>query len=414
MHLLIIGHTAHYRRDGRIYGWGPTVKEINWLARAFDKVTHVASFYPGPTPKSALPYDTDKVRFVGVPPAGGRTWREKARVILYAPKHILAILRNLGGADVIHVRCPGSLGMYGIIVLFFVGRKLRWVKYGGNWVEPGIAPISFAFQRWWLRQGLSRGPVTVNGKWENQPNHVFSFLNPSMTLEDTQVARDQALDKRMEKPVHFVFAGRTATAKGLGRSLEIVKGVTQYSGDVHFDILGDGPERRKFEQMTSELGLTEKVTFRGWVPHDQIPDYLAKSHFMLLPSDTEGWPKVLSEAMSYGVVPVASNVSAIPQILDQTKAGLALPADDVDGAIRAIVDMMKDPPKWKKMSLAGIEAAPHFTYERYLTVLDDMFNSAYGHSPLRQDVVMELRQRMEAVQNGPSLGRQQKGLSGVA
>jgi glycosyltransferase involved in cell wall biosynthesis len=399
MHLLIIGHTAHYRRDGRIVGWGPTVKEINWLARAFDSVTHLASFNPGPAPKSALPYDTEKVHFVGVPPAGGRTLREKARVILYAPKYIEAILRNLGGADVIHVRCPGSVGMYGIIVLLFVGRKLRWVKYGGNWVETGRLPISFAFQRWWLQQGLSRGPVTVNGRWENQPNHVFSFLNPSMTLQDTQVAQDRTLDKQLGKPVRFVFAGRTDTAKGLGRALEIIKGVTHYSQDIHFDVLGDGPERSKFEQMTDALGLTEKVTFRGWVPHDQISDYLARSHFMLLPSDTEGWPKVLSEAMGYGVVPIASNVSAIPQILDQTKAGVALPVENVDEFVGAITDIIGDSRKWKTMSLAGIEAAPLFTYERYLMALDEMFISAYGSSPLKQDIPMEIGQQIEVVEN---------------
>jgi glycosyltransferase involved in cell wall biosynthesis len=399
MQLLIISHTAHYRRDGRIVGWGPTVKEINWLARAFDRVTHVASFHPGPTPKSALPYDTDKVRFVGVPPAGGLTLREKARVILHAPQYIQAILRNLGEPDVIHVRCPGSLGMYGMVVLLFVGRRLRWLKYGGNWVETGRMPISFAFQRWWLKHGLSRGPVTVNGRWENQPSHVFSFLNPSMTLQDIQVAQDRSLDKQLGKPTRFVFAGRTDTAKGLGRSLEILKGITQYSGDVHFDVLGDGPERPKFEQMTGELGLTEKVTFRGWIPHDQIPNYLARSHFMLLPSDTEGWPKVLSEAMSHGVVPIASNVSAIPQILNQTKAGVALPVDAVDEFVGAIIGIMGDSQKWKEMSLAGIEAAPLFTYERYLMALDEMFISAYGFSPLRQEVLMEIRGQVEAMEN---------------
>jgi glycosyltransferase involved in cell wall biosynthesis len=399
MNLLIISHTAHYRRDGKILGWGPTVKEINWLARAFDRVTHVASIHPGPAPESALPYNTDKIHFVGVPPAGGRTLREKARVILYAPQYIEAILRNLGDGDVIHVRCPGSLGMYGMVLLLFVGQKLRWAKYGGNWVESGRMPISFVFQRWWLKHRLSRGPVTVNGRWENQPSHVFSFLNPSMTLQDIQVAQDRTLNKQLGKPVRFVFAGRTDTAKGLGRTLEIIKGVTHYSQDIHFDVLGDGPERPKFEQMTGELGLTQKVTFRGWVPHDQIPDYLARSHFMLLPSDTEGWPKVLSEAMSYGVVAIASNVSAIPQILDQTKAGLALPADDIDGFIRAIVDIMGDPPKWKQMSLAGIEAAPHFTYERYLIALDEMFTSAYGSSPLKQDILMEIGGRIQEVEN---------------
>ena len=399
MRLLIIGHTSHYLRDGEIVGWGPTVKEVNWLARVFDSVTHLACFHSEPAPKSALPYDTDKVSFVGVPPAGGRTVRDKARVILIAPQYLIAILRNIGKSDVIHVRCPGSLGMYGIVMLLSVGHKQRWVKYGSNWIQTGRMPISFRFQRYWLQKGLSRGPITVNGKWENQPDHVVSFLNPSLTLEDIQTAQGLSLNKGLEKPTRFIFAGRTDTAKGLGRSLEIFKGVTRHSRDVHFDILGDGPERPKFEKMTDELELREKVTFSGWLPHDQMPNYLAHSHFMLLPSDTEGWPKVLSEAMSYGVVPIASNVSAIPQILDQTKAGIALPTDDIDGFVRAIVHIMEDFPKWKEMSLAGIEAAPLFTYERYLIVLDEMFKSAYGSSPLRQDVLMQVRQQMEAILN---------------
>ncbi|GAB4546801.1 MAG: glycosyltransferase [Anaerolineae bacterium] len=407
MHLLVISHTAHYLREGETVGWGPTVKEINWLARVFDRVTHLACFHPEPAPGSALPYDTDRIHFVGVPPAGGLTLKDKARVILYGPQYFRAIIRNIGQADVIHVRCPGGVGMYGMLALSFVGRKYRWVKYAGNWVQAGNLPLSFAFQRWWLRTGLSRGPVTVNGRWENQPGHVFSFLNPSMTLADVQVAREQVFDKQLERPVRFVFAGRTATAKGLGRCLEIFRSLLSHTGDIHLDILGDGPERPKFEQMARETGISPKVSFRGWVPHNQMFDYLAHSHFILLPSThSEGWPKVLSEAMCYGVVPLASDVSAIPQILGQTKAGLALPADDIDGFVTAIISMLRDPLQWKKMSLAGIEAAPQFTYERYLVALDEMFRSAYGSSPLRQDVLAELREQIKALwPASPSGGR---------
>lgn len=155
MHLLVIGHTAHYLHKGEIVGWGPTVKEINWLARVFERVTHLACFHSGPAPRSALPYDTDRVRFVGVPPAGGLTLKDKARVVLYGPQYLKAIMGNISQADVIHVRCPGSLGMYGMIVLPFIGRKQRWVKYVGNWAPSGKELISF--------------PVsTANAPWPHQ------------------------------------------------------------------------------------------------------------------------------------------------------------------------------------------------------------------------------------------------------
>lgn len=397
MRLLVIGHTAHYLRDGQLVGWGPTVKEINWLARAFDSVTHVACFHPGPAPESALPYDTDRVRFVATPPSGGLTLRDKLRVILCAPQYLTAIRKSLPEADVIQVRCPGSIALYAIVVLRWVPRKQRRIKYAGNWGETGRMPISFVFQRWWLRKGFSRGPVTINGRWPDQPDHVFSFDNPSLSLQDIRDARSLGIDKQLGKPIRFVFAGRTEKAKGLGVALEILKGLLPHFQDVYLDVLGDSPERTGFERVSAGLGLTQKVRFHGWVPHNRVRDFLVQAHFILLPSAaSEGWPKVLSEAMSYGAVPIASNVSAIPQILEETGAGVALPPTDIAGFVRAIVEMVEDPVKWKKMSRAGMDAAPRFTYERYLIALDGMFTSFYGSSPLNPDVLRELRQQFRA------------------
>ena len=396
MRLLVISHMPHYFCDGQIVGWGPTVKEISWLARVFDNITHVAFSGHGPAPRAVLEYDTDKVEFVLLPPSGGLTLWDKLRVILYAPKYLAAILRNMPKADVIHVRCPCSIALYAIVLLRFVRRKQRWAKYAGDWVQTGRMPISFIFQRWWLQKGLSRGPVTVNGRWKDQPSHVFSFVNPSTTLQEVRGARSLSLNKRLGKPARLVFVGRTQTAKGLGVALEILQGLVPRFPGLHLDVLGDGPERPRFEQMSVHLGLTEKVKFHGWLPHDRVLDFLARSHFILLPSASEGWPKVLSEAMTYGVVPIASDVSAIPQILEETQAGVALPATDVAAFVEAIGEMIQDPVKWKRMSRAGIDAAPMFTYQRYLIALDDMFTSAYGSSPLKQDVMAEIRQQFES------------------
>ena len=56
MRLLIVSHTPHYRRDGRIVGWGPTVRELDYLAEMFAEIVHVAPVYDEPPPDSALSY----------------------------------------------------------------------------------------------------------------------------------------------------------------------------------------------------------------------------------------------------------------------------------------------------------------------------------------------------------------------
>ena len=410
MHLLIIGHTAHYIRDGQpaaprlcgaprlrgaasgIVGWGPTVKEIDWLAQAFDRVTHLACLHDGPAPPSALPYRSDRVRCVFVPPAGGLSAQDKSRVLLYAPAYVRSILQHIPPADVVHVRCPGSLGMYGMVLASLFRGKQAWFKYAGNWAESGRMPLSFRFQRGWLRAGLGGGPVTINGRWPNQPDHVFTFDNPSLTLDDVRRARNLARAKSLASPIRFVFAGRTETAKGLGTALQIVATLRAHCPELVLDVLGDGPERPAFERMSHEMGLASVVQFHSWVPHDRVSEHLAQAHFVLLPSSaSEGWPKVLSEAMAHGAVPIASQVSAIPQVLAEIGSGAALPANDVAGFVRAIQEIASHPRQWREMVEAGLGAAPRFTYERYLVRLDETFKAFYGSSPFDTRVIQGFR-----------------------
>lgn len=72
MRLLIVSHTAHFRSGDRVVGWGPTVRELDYLAALFDEVVHVAVGYPDAAPASALPYAAGNVRVRLVAPAGGK------------------------------------------------------------------------------------------------------------------------------------------------------------------------------------------------------------------------------------------------------------------------------------------------------------------------------------------------------
>jgi glycosyltransferase involved in cell wall biosynthesis len=399
MRLLIIGHTAHYLRDEKIVGWGPTIKEVNWLARAFDSLTHLACFHYSPAPDSALPYDTEKVHFVPVPPAGGLRLQDKLQLIRVAPLYISAIKKNLPTADVIQVRSPGPLGLCAMLMLGFVEQKMHWTKFAGNWGTTEKISSSFAFQRWWLKNGFTRGPVTVNGKWPDSPQYIYSFDNPSLTINELSYAQRFCTEKQLTSPIRLIFIGRLESAKGIGASLDIVQELLKHF-EVRLDILGDGTQLAKLQRKCALLEIEPFVTFHGWIPHNEVKKYLAEAHFILLPSTSEGWPKVLSEAMAYGVVPIASNVSAIPQVLSETQTGFALPPSDADQYVHAILKLVKEPLIWKKMIEAGIRAAPRFSYEQYILNLDNMFHSYYGTSPMNQVVVKQLRKQIESFYAG--------------
>lgn len=377
MRLLVVSHTPHYRREGQLVGWGPTVRELSYLAELFDSLVHVAPVYDEPAPDSAQAYDSARVRVRPVRPAGGAGLSDKMAIVNQYPDYARAISREMAAADAVHVRCPANISLLALGLLRRAGGPaMRWVKYAGNWQPEAPDAWSYGLQRRWLRQNVHRGMVTVNGRWPDQPDHIWSFDNPSLT--DEELAEGQVAGPRhLSSPAELLFVGAMNDAKGAGRALDIARWLHDEGVAFRLQMVGDGPDRPRYEQYGAEHGLHE-VIFRGWVPRDEIGAYYAGAHFVLLPSRSEGWPKVLSEGMAFGAVPIAGAVSAIPQVLRETGAGVALPYDDTQAMAAAIAAYVAAPETWLAASRAGLASARRFGYTAYQEAVANLFRHAWG------------------------------------
>jgi glycosyltransferase involved in cell wall biosynthesis len=116
------------------------------------------------------------------------------------------------------------------------------------------------------------------------------------------------------------------------------------------------------------------VSSHGWLPRPDLNQFYAKSHIALHPSNSEGWPKVLSEAMAYGVVPIASNVGSIPHYLQKFGVGKTFDANDIEGFANAVMWYVQHPDAWKEESENGVKAAHFFSYENYLRAVRGMLD----------------------------------------
>ena len=371
MRLVIVSHTPHYRTADEVTAWGPTVREIDHLAKLFEEVVHVAPLHKGAPTESALAYESAGVRWRSVSPAGGPRLADKFAILVRLPQYLNAMLAEMRRADVVHVRCPANISLLAIILISLMrAPRLRWLKYAGNWQPDGREPWSYAFQRWWLKSRAHGGVVTVNGKWPNQPSHIHSFLNPCLTDRELIDARTTAAGKQLTRPLRLLFVGRLEAAKGVARVLQIFSRLHRAGVSASLDLVGDGPEREVHERLASDLGVDHLTTFHGWLSRPDLAPLYARSHIIIFPSAcSEGWPKVLSEAMAYGVVPVSSNVSSIPQYLKVFETGQTFDADDVAGFAGAIALYYSRPERWKEESEKGVQAAHFFGYSYYLNAV---------------------------------------------
>lgn len=376
MRLVILSNMAHYHRGDAIVGHGATVRELDHLATLFDEVVHVACLHEGKAPASALPYRAPNVRLRDVPPAGGSSLWAKVRILTLYPHYARVIWEELQQADAVHVRCPANLSLLAIVLLALRRHpQQRWIKYAGNWQSYTGEDLSYRLQRWWLQTGLVRGAVTVNGSWPGQPEYVHTFLNPCLTDAELLEGETLAADKRLSEPVRLLYVGRIEREKGVERCLQILAGLRRRNVHATLSLIGEGSQRPELEQVARILQVESDVTFHGGLPRSALGVHYSQAHFFLLPTRSEGWPKVLSEGMAYGAVPMASQVGSIGQYLEQFAIGRTFDPDDVVGYIDAIGDYQSRPQMWLAESQRGVAVARLFGYSTYLHAVKRLYQN---------------------------------------
>jgi len=367
MKLAIISHTPHYRTGKKISGWGPTIREINHMSIMFDEVYHVAPLHNESAPPSSIGYNNEKIRFIPLEPYGGNTFSEKFSIITTMFRNLKIIKHILNKVDWAQFRAPTAMGLYVLPYLSIRNDPKRWVKYAGNW-KMQDPPISYRFQKWWLENNFQKSKVTVNGYWENQKPHILNFENPCFDNAELDKAKKIAFEKDYNNKITLCFAGSLSKNKGVDLILEALKQTSNKSEIKEMVFAGDGKDRKSYENMAGDIDM--KIVFRGFLSRSELEIIYGESHLIILPSESEGFPKVIAEASSYGCVPVVSDISSIGQYFDDTNSYL-LKKRTPEEIAGKIDEAINNRTRLKEKSLECVNLAGLFTYENYNTNLKE-------------------------------------------
>ena len=335
MKLAIISHTEHYKtKDGIIVGWSPTVNEINHLLEVFDEIFHIAMLHNGKPPPSVMPYISDKIKFIPIPTVGGTTILSKLKIIWNAPQILRTVSRTLRQVDYFQVRTPTGIGVFLIPYLSLFVNKKGWFKYAGNWNQKN-PPLGYILQRWMLKQ--QKRKVTINGKWKNQPKQCLSFENPCLTLEDLKIGQEVIQNKTINEKLSFCFVGRLEKDKGVERIIEAFKALSKNDkskiNQIH--LVGNGKDLEYFKNLSQDCNISFK--YHGFLSRTEVFEIYSSSHFFLLPTTaSEGFPKVIAEALNFGCIPIVSNISSIGQYIEHNENGLLIENVNSENVLKAV------------------------------------------------------------------------------
>jgi glycosyltransferase involved in cell wall biosynthesis len=325
--LCIVSHVVHYRHGGKVHAYAPYAREIQMWADLFPEVRIAAPCEDGPPPGDSAPIDRSNVDVDPQPRTGGDSLGAKVKQALLLPVLAAFLAWSLRKADAVHVRCPGNLGLLGVVMAPLFSRRLI-AKYAGQWNGfPGEAR-TVRLQRAILRSGWWKGPVTVYGSWPDQPPWIVPFFTSVLDRDQIERARRAAAARTPKDRPRVLFVGRLSRAKNVGALLDALA----WTG-LPCTIVGDGPERGALEAQAARLGLD--VHFAGAVDFERVLGFYETHDVLVLASETEGWPKAIVEAMAFGLVCIGSERGLIPQILGEGR-GFVVPPRDVDTLAAAL------------------------------------------------------------------------------
>jgi glycosyltransferase involved in cell wall biosynthesis len=359
--LAIISHTEHYKtEDGNIVGWGPTISEINNLANEFELIYHVAFFHEGTPPPSSLQYTEPTIIFIPLPPTGGKSLKGKLSVLFKMPESLSIIRSILNKVDCFQVRTPLGMGVFLIPYLTFFSNKKGWYKYAGSWTLSN-APLAYRFQRWMLKKQSRK--VTINGSWPNQLSHCITFENPCLTEQERKDGETLVESKSFFGPLSFCFVGRLEDEKGVHILMDAFSQLGDKRNIKSIELIGDGTKRSKYEKRALEIELP--FIFHGFLSRNKVFELYKKCHFIVLPSQSEGFPKVIAEAMNFGCIPIVSDISSIGQYVNREN-GYLIKNITASSLLNIFNEITATPEAiLKKKALLGYRITNKFTFENY-------------------------------------------------
>lgn len=180
---------------------------------------------------------------------------------------------------------------------------------------------------------------------------IYNFINePEYVRKDREfIKQDYGIEADEKVLIHISNFRKVKRIEDVIRTFALVSEKKR----AKLILVGDGPETQTALELVNKLDIADKVLFLG--RQKNISDLLSISDIKLLMSEKESFGLVLLEAMSCEVVPIATNVGGIPEVIDSGYNGYTVSLGDVETAAEKTLDLLNDEALYESFVQHGLE-----------------------------------------------------------
>jgi Glycosyltransferase len=351
------------------------------LSQLFDRTVILVPSFPVQDRTGELPLTGRNLVVVALSrPPGQGLWR-KLLLVLWFFGNGRVLIREVRLADAVHAPIPGDIGTVGIFLALLL-RKPLFVRHCGNWLGPRTA--AERFWKWLLERLASRSCVVLATGGSTEPpsrrNRAISWIfSTSLSAEELQSSARQREGLPGDHP-RLIIACRQEREKGTATLIESLPLLLPDYPNATLDVVGGGGALSEFEDLAVKLGVRARVTLHGNVDHSTVIRRLQQADLFCFPTSSEGFPKVVLEALACGLPVLTTRVSVLPQLIG-TGCGVLLDEVTPASVAEGVRLCLSDGERYRAMSRTAVRTARQYSLERWRETIGDILRMAWG--PLR-------------------------------
>lgn len=251
--------------------------------------------------------------------------------LIHATRRYCAIIKEFQ-PDIVHAHM-----MTGVVLG-------RFLKASADYAL--VATVHNEFQRSAILMGLADRVIAVSHAVAKSmvrrgiPERKLRVVSNGTLGSVRTRSLKEYLPVELERPAIATVAGMYQR-KGIHELIEAFAQIAPNLPQVHLYIVGNGPDKRIFEEKAQATGFSQRIHFAGFQPEPQR--YLLAADIFVLASHRDPSPLVIPEAREAGCAIIATNVDGIPEALDHGRAGILVPVKDSPALANALTKLLTQP-----------------------------------------------------------------------